>query len=151
MLNNANKLKTLWVSASFILLLSVSFTDVNAQTNNTPESRVKSFYGWYLKSFVPDPARKKTVLNLSLSTRFHRWYYSKAGQNADYDVFLDGQEWSDAWVDNITMGKAAITGNKAVLKVILRSPPPEELVKTLQIRLIKESGTWKIDYVKALP
>ena len=85
-----------------------------------------------------------------MSNRFNYWYYSKAGQNADYDVFLDGQEWSDAWVDNMDIGKAAISGNKAVLKVMLSSLPPEDLHKTLRISLVKESGIWKIDRVKSL-
>lgn len=133
------------------MLAVMSFSGVYAQSSKTPENRVKCFCSLYLKSIVKDPARKKTVTKSYLSTRFHHWYYSKAGQNADYDVFLDGQEWSDAWVDNITVGKAAIRGNKAVLKVILRAPAPEELVKTLQIALVKESGNWKIDRVKALP
>ena len=133
-----------------VLLLAVSFTWVNAQTNNTPESRVKGFYSWYLKSMVQDPSRKKTQTSFYMSNRFNYWYYSKAGQNADYDVFLDGQEWSDDWVDNMNIGKAAITGNKAVLKVMLSSPPPEDLHKTLRISLVKESGIWKIDRVKSL-
>ncbi len=150
MLNNLNKLSIPLRIAICLILAGMSFSGVYAQSGNTPESGVKSFYSWYLKSIVKDPARKKTVMKSYLSTRFRLWYYSKAGQNADYDVFLDGQEWSDAWVDNITIGKAAITGNKAVLKVKLSSPPPEELVKTLQITLVKESGNWKIDRVKAL-
>ncbi len=149
MLNNANKLKTLWVSASFILLLSVSFTDVNAQTNNTPESRVKSFYSWYLKSMVKqkDPTKNKTVMNSYLSTRFSRWYYSKAGQNVDYDIFVNSQEWNDDWADNIKVGKATIKGNTAVVKVGLSSPP-DDFVMKLQISLVKEAGIWKIDRVK---
>ncbi|CAN5457221.1 hypothetical protein BH10ACI3_BH10ACI3_28220 [soil metagenome] len=133
-----------------LILIAISCTCVIAQANNTPEIKVKGFYSWYLKSIVKDATEKKTFTKSYFSRRFSLWYFSKAGQNADYDVFLDGQEWSDAWEDNMNIGTANIKGNKAVLKVILSSPPPEDLLKTLRISLVKESGIWKIDRVKSL-
>lgn len=151
MLNKTRTLKTLRAAVIAILIMAASFTYVNAQAGDTPESRAKDFYTWYLTAMVKeqDPTKDKTVTNSYLSVRFSRWYYSKAGQDADSDAFINSQEWNDAWADNIEVGEAAVTGNKAVLKVKLSSPP-DEFVMNLQVILVKEGGKWKIDRVKAL-
>jgi len=151
MVRNANRLRNLKASVICAVMLAASATYVTAQTGDTPEGRVQNFYGWYLKAMVAeqDPTKDKAATNSHLSTRFSRWYYSKAGQNADSDAFVDSQEWDDAWADNIEVGKAVITGNKAVVKVML-SAPPDESVMTLQVSLVKEAGKWKVDRVKAL-
>jgi hypothetical protein len=134
-----------------LVSFAVSVTLVNAQTGNTPESQTKDFYSWYLKAMVrgKDPTKDKKVTSSYLSVRFSRWYYSKAGQNSEADVFINSQEWSDAWADNIEVGTASITGNKAALQVRLTSPP-EEFVMKLQVSLTKEGGKWKIDRVRSL-
>ena len=131
------------------MLVVIASGGVYAQTDNTPEGRVKSFYSWYLTAInnQADPAKNKTVMNSHLSKRFSRWFYSKAGQNVDSDVFVGSQEWDDAWADNIEVCKAVVTGNKAVLKVML-SAPPDEYVITLEANLVKEGSKWKIDGVK---
>ena len=133
-----------WRSATLIM--------TTAQSNKTPESRARDFYSWYLKGMVKgkDPTKNKTVTKSYLSLRFSRWYYSKAGQNSDSDVFVNSQEWNDAWADNIEIGEAVfIAANNAALHVMLRSPP-DEFVMKLQVRLVKEGGKWKIDRVNSL-
>lgn len=132
-----------------MMLIAMSFSGIHAQSGKTPEVRVKSFYGWYLKSINdgPDPDKNKAVMNSHLSRRFSSWYFSKAGQDLDYDIFVNGQDWNDAWADNINVGKAAINGGKAVVKVELGSPTGDWNM-TLTIGLVKEVGTWKIDRVK---
>ena len=84
-----------------------------------------------------------------LSTRLGRWFYSKAGQNYDADIFTQGQDWNEAWANNINVGKATIKGNTAVVKLDLGSPP-DDWIKRLNISLVKEAGIWKIDRVKGL-
>lgn len=139
------------MSAICIVLLVASFICVNAQTSNTPEGRVKSFYSWYLKSMVKqqDPTKNKTVMRSHLSTRLGRWLYSKAGQNYDADIFVAGQDWNEKWADNVSASKAAIKGSTAVAKLTLGSPP-DDWIQRLNISLVKESGNWKIDRVKGL-
>lgn len=149
MKKKVNKLKTSCVSASFIVLLAASFTYVNAQENNSPEARVESFYRWYLREMAGQhgSANNKTVTKSYVSIRFSRWYYSKAGQNLDYNVFLSGQEWNEAWADSVNVGKATIKGNSATVKLTLGGTP-DDWIKRLNISLVKEAGKWKIDRVK---
>lgn len=136
---------------SIVVLLVVSYAHVAAQANNTPEGRVKRFYSWYLKSMAKqqDPTKNKAVMNSYVSNRFSRWYYSKAGQNLDYDIFVNGQDWNEAWANNISAGKATINGHTAVVKLTLGSPS-DDWIQHLNISLIKEAGIWKIDRVKGL-
>lgn len=153
MLKNANKLKTSWMSASFIVLLAASLTCVNAQENNSPEGRVKSFYSWYLTSLnkqqgpTQNPTKNKTVMRSHLSTRLGGWLYSKTGQNWEADIFVQGQGFNEAWANNVNVGKATIKGNTAVVKLDLGSPP-DDWIKRLNISLVKEVGIWKIDRIK---
>src|SRR5258707_2210535 len=88
-----------------------------------PEDRVRSFYVWYLTAMnkQKDPTKSKAMMLSHLSTRFGRWYYSKVGQNLDYDIFVNGQEWKEEWATHVTVGKAAIKGTTAQIKVKLGS------------------------------
>ena len=151
MLHNATRSRIVKVLATCLVSLALSVL-VNAQARDTPESRTKDFYSWYLKAMVKrkDPTKNKKVTSSYLSARFSRWYYSKAGQNADYDVFVGSQEWNDAWADTIEVGEAVlITDNNAALHVTFRSPP-DEFVMKLQVSLVMEGGKWKIDRVRGL-
>ena len=135
-----------------LVLMAASFTFVSAQDEEiTPETTVMTFYSWYLKwtNEKQNPTKNMEATNYYLSARFSQWYYSKEGQNVNYNVFVDGQQWNDAWAKNIKVGEAAITGDKANLKLML-SAPPDGPVMTLQISLVKERGEWKIDAVKNL-
>jgi hypothetical protein len=134
-----------------LTVIVAAFGSLYGQSNKTPEGRVKNFYGWYLASINKqhDPAKNKTVMNSHLSQRFSRWFYSKAGQNLDYDIFVNGQEWDEAWADRINIGDLKINRTTAVAKITLGSPPDEWVMK-LQISLVSERGTWKIDRVKGM-
>lgn len=149
MLNKTEKMDNLRRIAIGLMIVFVLSSGVYAQAGNTPESRIKSFYIWYLTAInkQQDPSKNKTVMKSHLSTRFGVWFYSKAGQNLDYDIFVNGQEWNEAWVNNVIVGKAAIKGSTAVVKVKLGSPA-DDWNMNLQVSLVKEGGNWKIDRVK---
>lgn len=150
--NNAKKRRIVRLAIVCIVILAAPSMLVNAQASNTPESRAKDFYSWYLKAIVKhkDPIKNKTVLSSHLSVRFSRWLYSKAGQSGAADAFLSSGEWKDAWADNIEVGEAVFpTENNAVMHVTLSAPPDEFLMK-LQVFLVKERGKWKIDRVTGL-
>jgi len=97
-----------------------------------------------------DPTKDKAVTRSHLSVRFSRWYYSKAGQSLDYDVFVNSQEWNDAWADNIKVGDAVLIDDKNAALHVMLSAPPEEFVMKLLVKLVKEGGKWKIDRVNGL-
>lgn len=136
-------------TAMFLVLIIASSVCVFAQTSKTPEDRVKSFYSWYLAAInnEKDPAKNKAVMNSHLSRRLSQSFYSKAGQNLDYDIFVNGQDWNPAWADNIVIGELTTKGVNAKLSIILGSPNGEWDMP-LTITLVKEAGTWKIDRVK---
>jgi hypothetical protein len=151
-LNNPNKLKTYrWAATCLTLIVLLSFSGicVAAQSNKTPEGRVKNFYSWYLKSINDgqDPAKKRSVLTSHLSARLGKWFYSKAGQGLEADYFISSQEWNEAWADNIIILELEIGRTKAAVNVTLGSPK-RDWDMPLKISLIKEGGTWKIDRVK---
>ena len=138
------------VLAMCLVSLTASFTLVNAQAHSTPESRTKDFYSWYLKAMVKgeDPTKNKTVMNSHLSKRFSRSFYSKAGQDLDYDIFVNGQDWNEAWEGNINVGEMTIKPTTAVVNITLGAAS-DNWVMRLRISLIKEGATWKIDRVAA--
>ena len=150
MLHNATRPRIVKVLATCLVAVAASMI-VNAHAHDTPESRTRDFYSWYLKARVngKDPTRNKKITSSYLSVRFSRWFYSKAVRNADTDVFIDSEEWHDAWADNIEIGAAVITGNSAALHIMFSSPPDESVMK-LQVSLVKEAGKWKIDRVRGL-
>lgn len=134
--------------AVWLMAVLVTANIVAAQTAGTPEDRVRQFYSWYLSSInaEKDPAKNRTLMGSHLSVRFNKWFYSKTGQNLDYDIFTNGQDWNQAWAENINTAKAVIKGNTATVKLALGSPP-DEWVQRLSISLVKENGKWKIDRI----
>ncbi len=135
----------------FVLCLTIaaaSSIGLYAQSNKTPEERVKSFYSWYLKSINdedgPDQTSNKAVMRSHLSARLSKWFYSKAGQALEADYFIQSQEWSEEWADNIVIGKFTTRGTTAVVNLVLGSDGWDT---PLRISLVKEAGTWKIDRV----
>ena len=138
--------------AFLLILAGFSFASANGRLLITgPEDRVRSFYVWYLTAMnnQKDPTKSKTVMLSHLSARFGRWYYSKAGQHLDYDIFVNGQDWNKEWATHVTVGKAAIKGTTAQIKVKLGSAAGDWDMN-LQVSLVKEGGTWRIDRVKGL-
>jgi hypothetical protein len=149
MLRILNRLVDRQKATLFLLLIVGSTVCLHGQTGKTPEDRVKGFYTWYLTAInnEQDPSKNKVVMNTHLSRRLSRSFYSKAGQNLDYDIFVNGQDWNEAWADNIVIGELSTKGLTATLSIILGSPNAEWDMP-LTIALVKEAGTWKIDRVK---
>jgi hypothetical protein len=128
----------------------VAVSAVAVCSQNSPEDRVKSFYSWYLTQINKerDPAKNRAVMNSHLSRRLSRSFYSKAGQDLDHDIFVNGQDWNPAWADNIAIGQLTRKRLTATLSIILGSPNANWDLP-LTVTLVKELGIWKIDRVKA--
>jgi len=131
-----------------LVLIGISFSAAFGQTIKTPEERVESFYRWYLRSIIAGPDVDKAVMLSHLSKRFGRWLYSKAGESRDYDPFTNGQDFNNAWADNIRIGKLTKRGTTATLDIVLAGAPGDNWDMPLTVSLVKERGTWKIDRVK---
>ena len=139
------------LNALFITVSIVTFASVvSAQTAATPESRVRSFYSWYLHELNTehDPIANKKGLARHLTTRYAGAIARalKQEDGIDADPFIDAQDFDPLWEKNLTVSKAAITGAKATATVTLKGGPNFG-TKRLKIGLRKEGGVWKIDSV----
>lgn len=140
------------VSVFCFVILTASLTSVIAQDEEiSPRIRVMTFYKWYLHwtNEKHDLTKNKVAMENYFSAQFNGRIYSQEGQSAGRNLFVDGQQWSDAWAKNIKVGEAAITGDKASINVILNAPP-DGPVKTMQISLVREGGDWKIDRISSI-
>jgi Protein of unknown function (DUF3828) len=131
-----------------LVLIGISLNAAVGQTIKTPEERVEGFYRWYLTSIITGPDTDKAVMISHLSKRFGRWLYSKAGESRDYDPFTNGQDFNNAWADNIRIGKLTTKGATATLNIILAGAPDDNWDMPLTVSLVKEGGAWKIDRVR---
>lgn len=131
-----------------LVIVGIGLSEVvYAQSIKTPEARVKSFYSWYLRSLMDGPDSDKAIMSSHLSKRLNRWFNSKAGQNLDYDIFTNGQDFNDEWVNHIIIDKVTTVGAKATVNITLGSPN-NDWNMLLTISLIKENSMWKIDRVR---
>jgi len=135
----------------FALLLFVlgSTGATAAKAADTPEQTAKIFYKWYLAKLNHEgnPVKERATVLKSISKRLGKWIYSPAYEEYGADYFIDAQNLDENW--QVTTTKAVIKGNNATLKVLLAAPrgKPSEFKQTLQIKMVKEGGAWKIDSV----
>jgi hypothetical protein len=147
------KIKILKTFGFAFLLAFLFLGTAQAQTAATPETAAKNFYKWYLNNLNNDVfprVHAKPALLKKVSARLGRWIYSKAYEEYGADYFLDAQDFDSNWENNIEISKAAVKGNAATVDVKLISPPDSEGYsgeRTLQVKLLKEGGAWKIDRV----
>jgi len=113
----------------------------------TPEQTVKTFYKWYVHKLNASDAKEPTKAQLRpyISARLAKWMTTKEYAEWDADYFIDAQDWGKKWEDNIAVSGVNVSGNSATLRVTLTDP---ELNQTLDVKLLKEGGSWKIDRVK---
>jgi hypothetical protein len=118
----------------------------------SPEQIVTAFYKWYLHelSLEHNPRPTTPKVNAVISTRLRKWFKSKEGKEWDADYFIDAQDWDPKWETHIKTTTAVVRGNNADLRVILG--PEVKAVDamsphTLRIKMVKESGGWKIDHI----
>ena len=148
MFSTQNIINRFALAAVFALLI---FTSANyAQTVSAPEKAAKDFYEWYVRELKNDrfPVSKgKQQLLKLVSRRLGKWVYSPAYQEYGADYFIDAQDYDESW--QVSMTKAAVKANTATLKVSLKSTKPKNqgFSQTLQLKMVKENGGWKIDSV----
>lgn len=123
---------------------------VSAQTS--PESTLTVFYKWYLRELRLERYPRPTTarVNSAISARLRKWFRSGEGREWDADYFIDAQDWDPKWETHIDVAKAVINGNNADVRVVLG--PRVKAVNsmsphTLRIKMVKESGGWKIDHI----
>ncbi len=138
------------LAAAFAFLI---FTSANyAQSASAPEQAAKDFYKWYLHELNADRfpvSQQKPQMLKVISRRLGKWIYSKAYEEYGADYFIDAQDWDENWENGIKTSKAAVKGNTATLKVIFFSKQENFGNYTLNVKMVKETGIWKIDRVSS--
>ncbi len=142
------------IKVKLLALASVTFVLANvgiisAKAVATPEQTAKNFYVWYLAELNKNkfPIDQKQTMNKSISKRLSHWVYSPAYEEYGADYFIDAQDFDENW--QATTTRAVIKGNTATFKVLLAAPKGQKSLfkQTLQIKMVKEGGAWKIDSV----
>ena len=132
-----------------LLALFVFAGATSAQSADTPEQSARNFYKWYLRELnnQGNPIDQKQKMLKSVSKRLGKWIYSPVYQEYGADYFIDAQDFDNK--GDVTTSKAVIKENNAVLKATLAVPKAKksEWKQILTIKLVKESGLWKIDSV----
>jgi hypothetical protein len=135
------------------LLLIIAFhVSVSCQVE-PPDTVAKDFYKWYLTELNAErePVRQsKARLSTFISARLRRWVYSPAYSEYGADYFIDAQDWEQTWVNGISSTRPVIKGTTATLRIQLE--PDKGLFsgfgrRTLPIKLVKETGSWRIDMI----
>ena len=135
-----------------LVLAGIVILPAAVRAQSSPEDTLRSFYKWYLHELNAERSPRWTsakVSNVS-STRLRKWFQSKTGREWDADYFIDAQDLDKDWETNVAISKPAITGNRADVEVTLgpKTPAPNAIgQRVLKIKMVKESGGWKIDRV----
>lgn len=139
-----------FLTASLFVLFAFDFTNAaRANATATPEQTVKSFYTWYLGELNGErnPFKQKQKMLGFVSRRLGKWIYSKDYSEYGADYFISAQDFDGNWTPFVS--KAAVSGNKASLKLVLDAPKGKKAnwKQNLTVKMIKENGVWKIDEV----
>ncbi len=121
-----------------------------AQQDNDPQTIGKNFYSWYLTALSKeespidehDPLLNKYVTP-QLLQKINVLIKSPDGMDDDY--FLQDQDYSDSWVDHVSVGRFTIDGDSASGDVMLGSDPDDR--QLLLVTLHRDRHGWKIDDV----
>jgi uncharacterized protein YozE (UPF0346 family) len=145
-------MKKLFLFVLVIAAFSLFFSS-SAEAQTTPEQAGKTFYQWYLGQLNAqrEPIRdnKKQML-AKVSQRLGRWLYSNAYEEYGADYLIDAQDFDENWAKNVAVTRVSLHGKKATVKVILSVPKGTASgfsTHTLTVRLVSETGAWKIDSV----
>jgi len=136
----------------FTFLLAILLCGNAFAQSSSPEATAKEFYKWYLTELnaMREPRDNKTEMKKYVSKRLYNWMISKSYEEYGADYIIDGQDYNEDWWKGITTTKAVIKGNTATFKITLTPPkgsPNGDWKHTLSLKLVKESGAWKIDRV----
>ena len=148
-MKNNNKFTKITLVLFFI---GASVGAVAAQKAATPEQQAKNFYEWYVRELNregSDPADDKSEIPKYVTKRLIREIERmRNAQEYDADYYTNAQDSDESW--RVSTSKAAVAGNTATLKVALKSTKPknEGFSLNLTVKMIKESGVWKINSVK---
>lgn len=142
----------------WLLALGMALLTCNAgaaEQASDPQTVSKDFYSWYLSALNKeespidehDPLLNRYV-TLQLLQKINVLIKSPDGMDDDY--FLQDQDYSDGWVDHVSVSRFTIDGDYATGDVTLGQAPDDR--QLLLVTLHKEPDGWKVaDVAKENP
>ncbi|WP_455813830.1 DUF3828 domain-containing protein [Pseudomonas graminis] len=138
----------------WLLMLVVSFVAFQAAAavhNDDPQSTSLSFYSWYLAALNKEESpidEHDPLLNEYVTERLLKKInlLIKSPDGMDDDYFLQDQDYSDSWVNNVSVSRFTLNGNRASGDVTLGRDPTDQ--QHLLVTLVQEHDGWKIDDVE---
>lgn len=121
-----------------------------AEQNSDPQTTSKNFYSWYLSALNKEESpidEHDPVLNEYVTPQLLQKIYVliKSPDGMDDDYFLQDQDYSDSWIDHVSVSRFTIDGDTASVYVTLGNDPEDR--QLLLVTLHRERGVWKIDDV----
>ncbi|ADP10454.1 conserved uncharacterized protein [Erwinia sp. Ejp617] len=129
----------------------VAFGTAAAEHNNDPQSTSLAFYSWYLTALSQEESpidEHDPLLNEYVTQRLLQKInlLIKSPDGMDDDYFLQDQDYSDGWVNYVSVSSFTCEGNRAAGGVTLGRDPGDS--QHLLVTLIHERDGWKIDEVQ---
>ena len=147
--------RPMWSMLSAILVLGLlagaSTKSASAQASPALKRQVVGFYRWYVGEVKRGhyPIDKRATMRRYVSLRLSKWLASPALREYGADYFLAAQDFDNDW-DRAAVSQVKVNGKAATATVALGRPKPRDKgigVRRLHLKLVKESGVWKIDRV----
>jgi len=138
----------------WLLMLVVSFVAFQvaaAAHNDDPQSTSLAFYSWYLAALNKEESpidEHDPLLNGYVTERLLKKInlLIKSPDGMDDDYFLQDQDYSDSWVNNVSVSRFTLNGNRASGDVTLGRDPADQ--QHLLVTLVQDHDGWKIDDVE---
>lgn len=135
-----------------MLVTAIVACGAAAKHNDDPQSTSLAFYSWYLTALSKEESpidEHDPLLNEYVTQRLLQKInlLIKSPDGMDDDYFLQDQDYSDGWVNNVSVSHFTYNGNRAVGDVTLGRAPGDR--QQLLVSLIHERDGWKIDEVLA--
>lgn len=121
-----------------------------AEKNRDPQTTSKNFYSWYLNALNKEESpidEHDPVLNEYVTPQLLQKIYVliKSPDGMDDDYFLQDQDYSDSWIDHVTVSRFTINGDIASGDVTLGNDPDDR--QLLLVTLHRDGDGWKIEDV----
>jgi len=133
----------------WLLMLVVSlvaFQAAAAAHNDDPQGTSLAFYNWYLTALNKEESpidEHDPLLNEYVTQRLLQKInlLIKSPDGMDDDYFLQDQDYSDGWVNNVSVSRFTLNGNRATGDVTLGRDPGDQ--QHLLVTLLHEGDGWK--------
>ncbi|MEI2265848.1 DUF3828 domain-containing protein [Erwinia sp. CGal63] len=136
-----------WILALSIALL----TSQAGAAEQDPQGVSQEFYSWYLSALSKDESpidEHDPVLNHYVTPQLLQKInvLIKSPDGMDDDYFLQDQDYSDSWVDRVSVSRFTVNGENASGEIVLGKDPDDR--QLLLVTMRKDRDGWKIDDVE---